>query len=167
MTNVQFAIQKVRYGTNGKWFGLKHSDFSVPFSYNKTSDVVVALLVGDDDRVLVENTDYSLDGSMLRLNEEELGLNKDDPLSVSLSVARNTAIPNITFVPGNPVRADDLNDLFSAHQMKIEENTALIKNNTVVSDQKPVNPYTGQHWLQLPFYREFIYTSNGEWVQPQ
>ena len=166
-TSVNYLIEKVRKkSANEPYYGLAATDFLIPFKYRQPSDLVVALLVVGQDSVLT-NDQYTIDGSVLRLDEESLGLDIGNSLTVSLNIARNTQVDFAEFQAGHPVKAGDLNDNFEQLVLKIEENTTLIQNNTVVSDQVPVNPYAGQHWLQLPYYREFIYTTNGEWVQPQ
>ena len=165
-TSVNYTIQKVKKkSANMPWYGLEVTDFLIPFPYRQPSDLVVALMVVGEDDVLTTDK-YIVDGSVLRLDEEALGLDKSDSLTVSLNIARNTQVDFAIYQPGHPIKADDLNDNFEQLFYKIEENTTLIQNNTVVSDTPPVNPYKGQHWLQLPYFREYIYTSS-EWVQPQ
>lgn len=167
MITTQYTIDKIQYNDNGShWYGLDVTDFMVPFPYFMKSDVVVALLSGGRDRVLDGFTHYTLTGSQLQLDNQSLGLMKEDGLTASLSITRNTQIDMSVFSPGHPVKAGDLNHNFTQLLYKIEENTSLVMNNTIVSDNQPVNPYKGQHWLRTPYYREYIYTGS-EWVQPQ
>ena len=165
-TSVNYTIQKVKKkSANMPYFGLAATDFLIPFPYRQPSDLVVALLVIGEDDVLTPDK-YTVDGSVVRLDEDSLGLDIGNSLTVSLNIARNTQVDFAEFQSGHPVKAGDLNDNFEQLVFKIEENTTLIQNNTVVSTTQPVNPYKGQHWLHLPYYREYIYTGS-EWVQPQ
>ena len=162
-----FTIQKVRYGTNTPWYGLKISDFVIPYPYNDPNDVVVALYadttIGAANRILNPGTDYTLHPTtgQLQLNEENLGLDQQSGLSVVLSTARNTTIPNITFTPGHPIRANDLNDLFNAHTLKIEELEA--RQGAVFSEVPPPGTAAGQLWVSSTDFRIYCWTGD-VWV---
>ena len=165
-TSIQYTIQKIKKkSANMPYYGLAVTDFIIPFPYRQPSDLVVALLVvGEDD--LLTNDQYVVDGGLVRLNEEALGLDIGNSLTVSLSITRNTQVDFAIYQPGHPVKAADLNDNFEQLFYKIEENTALIQNNTTVSDDQPVNPYKGKRWLRTPYYREYVYDGK-QWVEPQ
>ena len=127
-TTTTFIIPKLRKGTNTPFFGLKTTNFIIPFPYYATADVVIALRAdvyeetGTDDVLLEEGTHYTLSGSQLQINEEALGLNKSDGLSVILSATRNTILDLAIFQKGHPVKADDLNFNFEQLIYRIEEN---------------------------------------------
>lgn len=170
-TTTTYTIQKVKKGTNLPYYGLKLTDFILPFPYYQTSDVVVAMRgslnnVDSDDILLVEGQHYTINGSVLRLNEQELGLDISDSLSVVLNATRNTNLNLAVYSPGHPVKAQDLNYNFNQLVFKIEENASLIKNNTYVSDTAPTPPYKGQTWLRTPYYVHYIFDGSS-WVQPQ
>ena len=171
MTTTTYTIPKVRKGTNLPYFGLDIVSFLLPFPYFNTSDVVVALrgdfddVTGRGDVLLTEGQNYSINGSMLTIDEQSLGLDSGDSLAVSLSATRNTQLDLSVFTPGHPVKAGDLNHNFDQLVYLIEENQSLILNNTYVSDTAPVNPYKGQTWLRTPYYTHYIYDGT-QWVQP-
>ena len=166
MITTQYKSDVIQYKQDGViYYGLQVDDYLIPFPYFMKTDVVVALLANDKDRVLELNKDYTLEGSTLNLNTHQLGLTKGS-LTASLSITRNTEVNLAEFTPGHPVKAGDLNDNFNAILYRIEENTYLATSNTVVSDNQPVNPYKGQRWLRTPYYREFVYDGI-QWVEPQ
>ena len=166
MIRTRYTVQKIRSSDKEKSFGLKQTDLLIPFPYFRTSDIVVAILALGKDTLLIENTNYIVDGSVLCINEKSLGLNQASGLEVSVSITRNTNVNLAEFGPGHPLKADDLNHNFQQLLYKIEESNSLITSSTVISDDQPVNPYPGQHWLRTPFYREYIFDGD-QWVQPQ
>lgn len=170
-TTTTYTIPKVKKGTNTPYFGLDITSFLIPFPYFNTSDVVVAMRgdlnndTGKDDVLLVKDQNYSINGSMLTLDEQSLGLDASDGLDVIISATRSTQLDLSVFSPGHPVKAGDLNHNFNQLVYLIEENQSLILNNTYVGDEAPVNPYKGQTWLRTPYYVHYIYDGT-YWVQP-
>ena len=162
-----YKIPKVKKrATNLPYFGLQTTSFLIPFPYFKASDVVVSLHTADNqDTLLVENTNYVIDGSVLRLNEESLGLNEGSDQEVLINASRNTQLDLAVYVAGHPVKAGDLNHNFDQLVYRIEENNILILNNTFVGNDAPVNPYKGQTWLRTPYYVHYIFDGS-VWVQP-
>ena len=171
-TTTTYTIPKVRKGTNLPYFGLSTISFLIPFNYINTSDVVVAMrgnlndTSAKDDVLLIERTNYSLNGSMLTIDEQSLNLDATDSLDVVLSATRNTDINFAIYHPGHPIKAADLNDNFEQLFLRTEELNTLVLNNTYVSDTAPVNPYKGQTWLRTPYYTHFIF-DGVQFVQPQ
>ena len=169
MTTTTYTIPKVRKGTNSPYFGLDVISFLVPFPYVMKTDVVVAIRGNTnnntDDRLLSLNTHYTIDGSILTLDEESLNLEGKDSLDIILTITRNTDVSLAVFTPGHPITASDLNNNFQQLIFQAEENETLIKNNTYVSDESPVYPYKGQTWLRTPYYVHYIYDGT-YWVQP-
>ena len=170
-TSTTYTIPKVRKGTNLPYFGLDIISVLLPFPYFNTTDVVVALrgnlndTSGKDDVLLVEGTNYSINGSMLTLDEQSLGLDAGNSLDVILSATRNTILDLAEYHPGHPIKAGDLNHNFQQLLYRIEENTTLINSNTYVGDNAPTPPRTGQTWLRTPYYTHYIYDGT-YWVQP-
>ena len=171
MTTTTYTIPKVRKGTNLPYFGLQITSFSLPFPYFKTTDVVVAIrgnlddVSGKDDVLLIEGQNYAIDGSRLIIDEESLGLDITNSLSIKLNASRNTQLDLAVYQAGHPVKAGDLNHNFEQLVYKIEENNSLILNNTYVGDTAPVTPYKGQTWLRTPYYTHYIF-DGVQWVQP-
>lgn len=168
-TTTSYTIPKVRKGTNSPYFGLDTVSFIVPFPYVMKSDVVVAIRKNtksiDDDRLLALNTHYTIDGSLLTIDEQSLNLEATDSLDVILNITRNTVLDLAVFTPGHPITASDLNNNFNQLVMLAEENDTLVKNNTYVSDDAPLYPYKGQTWLRTPYYVHYIFDGS-VWVQP-
>ena len=157
-----FTIQKVRKGTNLPYWGLKNTQLLVSFPYIQTSDVLVWIYPSNTDhRHLVEGVENTLHNNLVQLNEQQLGLDIDDGLEVVLSVARNTQLPQISFQPGAAIRADALNGLFTAHQLKLEELDA--RQGSTFSSTPPPNPATGQLWVSSDSFRIFVWTGK-QWV---
>ncbi len=120
---------------------------------------------GEEDTLLTEGTHYNINGSILTIDEQSLGLSNTDNNAVQFTVTRNTQLDLAVYSPGHPIKAGDLNHNFQQLLYKIEENTSLVENNTYVSDTAPVNPFKGQTWLRTPYYVHYIYDGN-TWVQP-
>jgi len=161
MITTQLNNPKVEYKTH---MGLQGSDVMIPFPFFDNGDVVVAVKNNARDQLLMEGNHYIVDGCLVRLNAPAIDLGSG--LDVLVSVTRNRNLGDLgQFVPQHPVKADDLNDNFLKLWYKTQENETLIRNHTTVSEDPPVLPYKGQHWLHLPFYREYIHDGSS-WVQP-
>ena len=170
-TTTTYTIPKVRKkSANQPIYGLDAISFILPFPYVMKSDVVVAIRGNTnnntDDRLLTLNTHYTIDGSLLTLDEESLGLEASDSLDIILNITRNTDINLAVFTPGHPITASDLNNNFNQLVMLAEENETLIQNNIYVSDNAPLHPYLGQGWMRTPFYVLYVWDGS-QWVQPQ
>ena len=163
MIRSSFTIQKVRYGSNGPSWGLKTSDFLVPFPYQKPTDLRVSFQAEGNSRLLALNTDYLLDGSVLRLNEEALGLSQSSPLDVHLFITRVTELQDIKFEPGHPIKASDLNDLFEMYKFRDEELETLVKSNAHFGPTPPPSPWVGQLYVNDSYFRIYSWTGS-EWV---
>ena len=168
-TTTTYTIPKVRKGTNLPYFGLDTISIIVPFPYFMKSHIVVSIRKNTnsirDDKLLALNTNYTIDDSLLTLDERSLGLDAGDSLDVVLSITRNTILDLSVFKAGHPITAYDLNHNFQQLVYLTEENEELIKSNTYVSDTAPVYPYKGQTWLRTPYYTHYIYDGT-QWVQP-
>ena len=168
--SAQYDVSKVRKGTNSPYFGLDVISFMIPFPYVMKTDVVVAIRGNTknntDDRLLSLNTHYTIDGSLLTIDEQSLNLDAKDSLDIILNITRNTDLNLAVFTPGKPIRASDLNDNFNQLVMLAEENETLIQNNIYVSDVAPLHPYLGQGWMRTPFYVLYVWDGS-QWVQPQ
>ena len=169
-TTTTYVIPKVRKrSANQPIYGLDAVSFLLPFNYFMKDHVVVAIRGNTknntDDRLLTLNTHYTLDGSLLTLDEESLGLEATDSLDIILDITRNTVLDLSVFKAGHPITAYDLNHNFSQLVYLAEENEELIKSNTYVSDNAPLHPYKGQGWLRTPYYTHYIF-DGVYWVQP-
>ena len=170
-TSVQYRIPKVRKkSANQPIYGLDAISFMLPFNYFMKDHIVVAIRGNTknntDDRLLTLNSNYTIDGSLLTIDEESLNLEVADSLDIILNITRNTVLDLSVFKAGHPITAYDLNHNFSQLVYLAEENEALIKSNTYVSEDAPLHPYRGQTWLRLPFYVHYIFDGTS-WVQPQ
>lgn len=159
-----YTIQKLRKSANSPYFGLAVTDFTFPFPYRKAGDIHVTLVEPNGEQKLVRDVHYMLDGSVVRLNEQSLGLDENSPLEVGLFVARITEPEDIKFVPGHPVKASDLNDLFELQTMRSEELEALVKSQAWVGELPPANPWVGALWVNNNDYRIHCYTDQNIWV---
>ena len=169
-TTTTYTIPKVRKkSANQPIYGLDVISFMLPFSYFMKDHIVVAIRGNtknnSEDRLLTLNTHYTIDGSLLTLDEESLNLEASDSLDIILNITRNTVLDLSVFKAGHPITAYDLNHNFSQLVYLAEENETLIRKNTYVSDTAPLYPYKGQTWLRTPYYVHYIFDGTS-WVQP-
>ena len=151
-----YTIQKTRQGVTWK---LRGNTLMVPFPYIKPSDVRVFM----GSQRLTEGTHYTLDGSIITLHDQNLGLDQSSPLKITFYVSRLTEIPDITFTPGHPVKAQDLNDWFQVLVLRTQELDTLTRSNSWVSDTPPPEPWKGMLWTSTLDYRIHCWTGS-EWV---
>lgn len=152
-----YTIQKSKIGVTYK---LRTNSLLVPFPYIQNSDVRVFM----DSQRLIEGTHYSLNNSVVTLDDTNLGLDHNSPLQVQFHVSRLTTIPDITFVPGHPIKAADLNDWFQVLVLRTQELDTLAKSNAWVSDTPPPHPWVGMLWVSSKDYRIHTYTDQEIWV---
>lgn len=109
-TTTTYTIPKVRKGTNLPYFGLSTISFLIPFNYINTSDVVVAMrgnlndTSAKDDVLLIEGTNYSLNGSMLTIDEQSLNLDATDSLDVVLMLLEIQTLTSLSITLVIPLR---------------------------------------------------------------
>lgn len=156
LPTASYTIQKSRRGADFKLFS---NSLIVPFPFLKAADVRVYM----ENQRLTIGAQYSLSNSVITLHDDNLGLTQSSPLEINFHISRLTEIPNITFTPGAPVKADDLNDWFQVLVMRTEELNALTLSNAWVADTPPPEPWKGMFWVSTSSYRNFVWTGS-EWV---